>query len=339
MEFKEIFGKVYEKLDLTMDESKQAAFAIMEGGWEVAQMSAFLAALHMKGETAEELAGFATAMRDKAVALPPLRRQGLDTCGTGGDRKGSFNISTVAGLVLSGAEIPVVKHGNGAASSHCGSADLIDALGIRFRLLPDEVPQSLELANFAFLYARDYHPATKFVASLRRQIGVPTIFNLLGPLTNPARPTAQLIGVYDRQAIPRVAAALRLMDPAKRFTLVHGLDGWDEATTCCDFLLVHPDGKESWVSARLFGFAPSTAQDLAGGSPKENACITTAILEGQRGPRRDVVLLNAMLAAMTFYPDCSDKEALEIVTRSLDSGAALEVVRKLRARFPGESSS
>ena len=333
--FSELFGKVYSRLDLSLEESKKAASSILEGSWEVSQTSAFLATLHMKGETAEELAGFAMVARDKAVTVPPIRRQTIDTSGTGGDHKGAFNISTVTGLVLAGCEIPVVKQG-GEAASECGSAELLAALGIRHRLLPDEIATALEKTGFAFLYVPDYHPATRFVASLQRQVRFPNIFSLIAPLTNPAHPAAQLIGVYDREALSRMAGALRILDPNKRVTLVHGLEGWDEATTCCDFLIHAPNGEESWVNARIFGFPEASAADLRGGSPEENACCTMAMLEGQRGPRRDTVLLNAMLAAMAYYPDCSDREALSIVTKSLDSGAVLNVVKKLQSAFPAE---
>jgi anthranilate phosphoribosyltransferase len=335
--FKELFEKVYSRLDLSIEESKDALYSIMEGFWEPSQIGAFLTALHIKGETPNEVAGFALAMRDMAVPVPMHDVQALDVCGTGGDRKGSFNVSTIAALVLAGAGIPVLKHGNRAVSSRCGSADLLEALGIRCRLLPEEVAESVNHAGFAFLYAPDYHPATASVAEIRKQLGVPTIFNLLGPLTNPARPAAQLIGVYDRYAMDLMAGAIRTMDPHKRASLIHSIEGWDEATPSCDFMLYPLKGKPSWVNCRLFGIDPCNPEDMAGGSSLENARICLSVLSGAKGAWRSIVLLNATLAAMVYYPDISDKEALELVTQALDSGAGMNVVLKLREKFPGEA--
>ena len=334
--FKELFEKVYSRLDLSIEESKDALYSMMEGFWEPSQIGAFLTALHIKGETPNEVAGFALAMRDMAVPVPMHDVQALDTCGTGGDRKGSFNVSTIAALVLAGAGVPVIKHGNRAISSRCGSADLLEALGIRCRLLPEEVGEAVTETGFAFLYAPDYHPATASVAELRKQLGVPTVFNLLGPLTNPARPAAQLIGVYDRDALDLMAGAIRVMDPHKRATLLHSIDGWDEATPSCDFMLYPLHGKPSWVNSRLFGIEPCNPEDMAGGSSLENARICLSVLSGGKGPWRNIVLLNAAIAAMVYYPECSDKEALDLVTMSVDSGSAMNVILKLRQKFPGE---
>jgi anthranilate phosphoribosyltransferase len=337
-DFRQLFGRITERKDLTVEESRQAAFAMMEGSWESPQSAAFLTALHMKGETPEEVAGFGLAMRERAVTPPEAGKHTLDTCGTGGDRKCSFNISTVAAFVLAGCGIPVAKHGNGAVSSEAGSADLLAALGIRHRLLPDEIPESLEKAGFAFLFAPDYHPATRSVADVRRMLGCPTLFNLLGPLTNPVRPAARLIGVYDRNALPVVAGAVRIMDAGRRVTLVHGLDGWDEATPCCDFLLYPLQGGVSRRKAAEFGFRSCTAADLTGGNAQENAAAAVSILQGERGPRRDAVLLNAMLAVMVYHPNLRHTEALAMVTESVDSGSAQDVVTRLRGAFPAEAS-
>ena len=334
--FKELFEKVYSRLDLSLEESKDALFSMMESFWEPSQIGAFLTALHIKGETPNEVAGFALAMRDMAIPVPLQDCQALDTCGTGGDRKGSFNVSTIASFVLAGAGIPVIKHIGRALSSRCGSADLIEALGIRCRLLPEEVSEAVMQTSFAFLYTPDYHPASAAVAEIRQQLGVPTIFNLLGPLTNPARPAAQLIGVYDRHAMELMAGALRVIDVRKRATLVHSIDGWDEATPCCDFLLHPLHGKASWVSSRLFGIDPCNPEDMAGGSALENSRICLSVLSGSKGAWRNIVLLNATIAAMVYYPDCSDREALDLVTLAVDSGSAMNVVLKLRQKFPGE---
>lgn len=335
--FKELFEKVYARMDLSIDESKDALYSIMENLWQPSQIGAFLTALHIKGETPNEVAGFSIAMRDMAVPVPMHEVQALDTCGTGGDRKGSFNVSTITALVLAGAGVPVIKHGNRAVSSRCGSADLLEAMGIRCRLMPEEIADSVTSTGFAFLYAPDFHPATSAVAEIRKQLGVPTIFNLLGPLTNPARPAAQLIGVYDRHAMDLMAGAIRVMDPHKRATLIHSIDGWDEATPSCDFMLYPLKGQSSWVNSRLFGIEPCNPEDMAGGSSLENARICLSVLSGGKNAQRSIVLLNAMLAAMVYFPDISDKEALELVTRSVDSGSAMNVVSKLRQKYPGEA--
>lgn len=337
-EFRELLGKIYDKSDLTLVESRQAALAMVQGSWEAAQISAFLVGLHMKGESAEELAGFALAMQEKALTVPLDDKPTMDTCGTGGDQKGSFNISTLAAFVLAGCGIPVAKHGNRAASSACGSADLLEALGIRFRLLPEEIPLALERARFAFLFAPDYHPATRSVVAIRKQLGIPTIFNLLGPLTNPARPSAQLIGVYDSRAVPLMGQAIRKIEPSKRAILLHGVDGWDEATPCCDFWLYPVSGESSLANVRDFGLEACKAEDLKGGSPSENAKIAMSILKGQKSPKQQAVLLNAMLGYMVFHSQSSSFEALRAVRESLHSGAAMEVVNKFKQTFPLESA-
>jgi anthranilate phosphoribosyltransferase len=334
MMFRQIFEKIYSKQDLTIEESRHALLSMMNGEAEPPQISAFLTALHMKGESAEELAGFALAMREKSVAVPLDGRQTMDTCGTGGDRKGSFNISTLAAFVVAGCGVPVVKHGNRASSSACGSADLIEALGVRFRLKPEEIAESLDYAGFAFVFAPDYHPATMHVAKIRKQLGVPTLFNLLGPLTNPARPSAQLVGVYERRAVDLMASASKIIDPHRRVSFVHAAEGWDEATPNCDFILHPPSGKASWISPRLFGFSSCIASDLNGGSPEENAKIAMSVLDGEPGPRRETVLLNAALSLMVFYPQFTDQEALQAAEHSLNSGSAKNVVIRLKQKYP-----
>ena len=334
MNFKELFEKVYDRADLTVAESRDALLAMMNGDWETSQISAFLTALHMKGEIPDELAGFVLAMREQAVRVPVDDRRTLDTCGTGGDKKGSFNISTIAAFVLAGCGIPVAKHGNRASSSSCGSADLLEHLGIRCRLNPDEAAQAIDTIGFAFLFAPDYHPATKSVAAIRKQLAVPTLFNLLGPLTNPAFPAAQLIGVYDGRALPLMSAALQRMESSNRIILLHSSNGWDEATLDADFTLYPTYDGPSTENARAYGFGECAAEDLCGGSPAENVKIAQLILEGQRGPKRDTVLLNAALAYTAFHAGASRQQALAAVTESLDSGAARNVVSRLRERFP-----
>ena len=336
MNFKELFEKVYLGNHLTIEESKAALLCILEGSCETPQISAFLTALHMKGETGEELAGFALAMRQMAVPISCNGQKTLDTCGTGGDRKGSFNISTITAFVVAGCRIPVVKHGNRAASSRCGSADLLEALGIRFRLTPHEAEQSLSETHFAFLFAPDYHPATSHVAPIRRLMNVPTIFNYLGPLTNPARPSAQLIGVFDRKGLELMASAIRLMEPEKKVTLLHSDGGWDEATPCGEFTAYRNETGISKMSSADFGMPFCDEKDLAGADASANATIAMSILHGELGPRRDTVLINAALAIQLYYPDLTITEALIEAKQSIDSKAALHVVRVLQDRFPLE---
>ena len=334
MTFKELFEKVYLGNHLTIEESKAALLCILEGSCEPPQISAFLTALHMKGETSEELAGFALAMRQMAVSISCDGQQTLDTCGTGGDRKGSFNVSTITAFVVAGSGIPVVKHGNRAASSLCGSADLLEALGIRYRLMPEEAEESLSKTNFAFLFAPDYHPATSHVAPIRRLMGVPTLFNYLGPLTNPAKPSAQLIGVFDRKGLELMAAAIKLMEPDKKVTLLHSDGGWDEATPCGEFTAYRYEIGICKMSSADFGIPFCHEKELAGDDAAGNARIAMSILHGEFGPRRDTVLINAALAIQLHHPELTNTEALTEAKYSIDSRAALNVVRALQDRFP-----
>jgi anthranilate phosphoribosyltransferase len=338
MNFKELFEKVYLGNHLSIEESKAALLCILEGSCEASQISAFLTALHMKGETSEELAGFALAMRQMSVSISCDGKKTLDTCGTGGDRKGSFNISTITAFVVAGSGIPVVKHGNRAASSRCGSADLLEALGIRYRLKPEEAEESLTKMNFAFLFAPDYHPATSQVAPIRRQLGVPTIFNYLGPLTNPARPSAQLIGVFDRKGLELMAAAIQLMEPEKKVTLLHSDGGWDEATPCGEFTAYRHQTGICRMSSADFGIPFCNEKDLSGDDAATNAQIAISILHGELGPRRDTVLMNAALAIQLYHLDLTNAEALIEAKHSIDSKAALNVVRGLQDHFPAGKS-
>src|SRR3990172_6012258 len=289
MPLKEFMEKVYQKEDMTLEESKEALFAMMSSECSPAQISGFLTAIHMKGETANEVTGFALAMREKAVPVPIDNLSAMDTCGTGGDRRGSFNISTLTAVVLAGCGIPVVKHGNYAASSSCGSADLLEGLGMRYHLSPEEAAEALDRTNFAFLFAPDYHPAAKSILAIAKQLSVPTIFYLLGPLTNPAHPKVQLIGVYDFHALPLIAGALAVLDPSARAVFLHSTDGFDEATPCCNFLFHSTEGEVKMLSASQFGFKTCVSKDLRGGTSQQNAAIAMSILNGELGPRRETV--------------------------------------------------
>ncbi len=338
MKFKELFEIVNGGQHLTMKESGQAVSSMMHGLWQPEQIGAFLTALHRKGEAADELAGFAATMSQAALQVPLNGIVTMDTCGTGGDKKGSFNISTLAAFVLAGCGIPITKHGNRAASSQCGSADLLHALGIRYRIHAEEAADAVNQIGFAFLFAPDYHPAARSVAAIRKQLGTPTIFNLIGPLTNPAKPKVQLIGVYKRSAMPVMAEAIRKLDPQRRAALLHGEGGWDEATPCCNFLIHHITGETESRKAGYFGIEACSEQQLRGGSPGENARIAMAVLSGEPGPCRETVLLNALLGYRVYYPKASNEDSLKAVKESLDSGAAKHIVMRLRQKLPGDQS-
>ena len=329
--FENLLEKVEHGLSLSREESKQAVFAMMD---REPQTAALLMTLHEKGETADEIIGFAEAMREKSVRVPLDGRRVLDTCGTGGDKKNTFNISTISAFVLAGCGIPIVKHGNRAASSACGSADLLEALGISYRIKPEQVPSMLDATGFAFLFAPDYHPATKSVVAVRKQLGTPTIFNLLGPLTNPAFPAAQVIGVYNRRALPLIEEAIRKMDPEKRAYMIHSSEGYDEATPSSDFHLHSTFCPPKIENAKRFGFGECCNEDLRGGTPNENASIAISILSGDAGPKRETILLNSMLGYLAFFADVSPEDAKNATAESIDSGAALRVVKRCQELFP-----
>lgn len=335
MKFEDLFEQVNQKNDLSINESMFAVRSMMEGSWTPEQIGTFLLSLNRKGESAQELAGFSAAMKEAAVQIPLNGMTTMDTCGTGGDKKGSFNISTLAAFVLAGCGIPITKHGNRAASSQCGSADLLNGLGIRYRLRPEEAAESVSEIGFAFLFAPDYHPATRSVVEVRKKLGTPTIFNLLGPLTNPAHPKVQLVGVYKRSALPLMAEAIRLSDPERRAAFLHGDAGWDEATPSCNFSIHHASGRVESYSASQFGIPACSEEQLRGGSPVENVRIADEVLIGKPGPHRETVRLNALLAYQLYFPGSTNVQALTAVTESIDSGAARNVVTRLKHKFPG----
>ena len=278
---------------LDSEQATEAMQAVMQGDATEAQIGAFLLALRTKGETVEEIEGFARAMLDFAVpvhAPEPV----IDTCGTGGDRAGTFNISTIAAMVVAGAGVPVAKHGNRAASSSCGSADLLEELGVRIDLDGAGVERCLREVGIGFMFARSFHPAMAHVAPVRAELRVPTMFNFLGPLTNPARPYAQVVGVSDERMLPLMAEVLARR--GTRAMLFRGVDGLDELTTT-DLSAVYDvkDGtvRETHLDPGKHGLGRVKPEDLAGGDAPYNAAIARRILDGEPGPQRDVVLLNA----------------------------------------------
>ena len=317
---------VMQGKDLTLAEAEEAMNIVMTGQATPAQIGGYLMALRMKGECVAEIAGSARAMRDNASRVE-LQRNGrplLDTAGTGGDGAHTFNISTTAAFVIAGAGYDVAKHGNRAASSRSGSADVLEALGVNLNLTPEQVGQCIEQVGIGFLFAPKFHPAMRHAIGPRRELGVRTIFNVLGPLTNPAGATHQLIGVFDPTLTEVMAQVLGELGGTAAF-VVHGYDGLDELATSGPNRVSHlRDGIDTTyeLDPADYGFAPGTVDDLRGGDPAENVVITRAILAGEdHSPRRDVVLLNAAAAITTHTADF--RESLALARQSLASGAAL----------------
>ena len=330
------FAALLERLlagaDLTRDEARAFGDRLLKGEVTPAQTGAFVAALRAKGERADEVAGLALALRDAMTRVKP-RRLVVDVCGTGGDGRGTFNISTAAAFVVAGAGVAVAKHGNRAVSSRAGSADLLDALGIPLELEPEDAARALDEIGFAFLYAPRYHSALRHVAPARRELGVRSVFNLLGPLVNPAGARRQLLGVFSDRARDLVARTLKSLG-AERALVVHAEDGTDELTTASPVRAseLFEDGRilERTIDATELGLARARPEDLAGGDAAENARIVLAVLEGEKGPRRDVVALNAAAALLVagVVPDLA--AGLKKASESLDTGAARKVVEAAR---------
>ncbi|KLU63228.1 anthranilate phosphoribosyltransferase [Peptococcaceae bacterium CEB3] len=330
---------IREALDnLTRGENLPAELAagvmaeLMAGELTGAQIGALLLGLRMKGETAEEIAAFAGVLRglSERIPAPP---GAVDTCGTGGDGGGTFNISTTTAFVVAGAGVPVAKHGNRFASGRCGSADVLEVLGVPLDLSPRESSANLREIGMAFLFAPLYHPALGKVAAHRRELGVRTIFNLLGPLLNPARAPFQLLGVSSRTLLPKLAKALQILG-VERAIVVVGEDGLDEVslTAATQAILVERD---KFIPFRLtpeeYGLTRCSLPELRGGGPEENARYTLAVLEGEPGPKRDVVLLNSGVAFFAAGKVKNIGEGIALAAESIDSGAALGKLEALQA--------
>jgi anthranilate phosphoribosyltransferase len=321
--------KVSKKEDLTYDEAYKTMDEIMCGAASEVQMSSYLTAMAMKGETIEEITASAEAMRNHCIRL--LNDvDALEIVGTGGDGSNTFNISTTSSIVISAAGIPVAKHGNRAASSRCGAADVLEELGVNIQIEPDKSLKCLKEINICFLFAQNYHIAMKYVASVRRELGIRTIFNILGPLTNPAGATMQVLGVYDKELVEPLAKVLNNLG-VKSALSVYGIDGMDEISvsdkTCvCEI----KDGvtKSYEIDPSDFGFEKCSKEDLVGGDPKENARITLDILKGQKGPKRNAVVLNS--AAGLYAADAVESidEGVKLAEELIDSGKALQQLEK-----------
>lgn len=296
---------------------------IMEGEATPAQLGAYLAALALKGETPEEIAGFATVMREKALRVNAPGKA-IDTCGTGGDRKGTFNISTAAAFVVAGAGLTVAKHGNRAASGDCGSADVLEALGVCIDLPPEAVERCLRETGIGFMFAPAYHPAMRYAAPVRREIGIRTVFNVLGPLTNPAGVSYQLIGVGYPEVGARMAEALRLFG-THHAIVVHSDDGMDELSLGSDtagWEVADGEIRPYTVRPQELGLPYATPDDLRGGNPPENAASMRRLLAGEPGPIRDAVILNSAAALVAGDMTGSLTEGIALAQSSLDEGRA-----------------
>ena len=313
---------------LSADDAAEAMRRIMGGEATAGQVGGILMALRTKGETVDEIDGLARTMLEFATPVRPSVPV-IDVVGTGGDRSGTFNISTVSAIVVAGAGVSVAKHGNRAASSTCGSADVLEALGVKIDLGPEGVERCLEEAGIAFLFAPVFHPAMGHAAPVRRELRVPTVFNFLGPLTNPARPAAQLVGVSDARMLPLMAEVLARRDV--RAKLFRGQDGLDELTTTgLSTVYDVRDGevRETHLDPRDVGLARASVEDLRGGDPDESAEIARAILAGDEGPHRDVVLLNAGAALQIAGSVSSIEEGIEAAVAAIDGGAAASTLER-----------
>jgi len=323
-----ILSALSHRESLENDQASSAMSAIMSGESTPAQIGAFLLALRTKGETVEEMEGFARTML--SFALPVRAPEPvIDTCGTGGDRAGTFNISTIAALVVAGAGVPVAKHGNRAASSHCGSADLLEELGVKIDLGATGVERCLDEAGIGFMFARTFHPAMAHAGPVRAELKVPTVFNFLGPLTNPARPYAQVVGVSDERMLPLMAEVLARR--GTRAMLFRGVDGLDELTTT-DLSTVYDvkDGtvRETHLDPAKVGIGRVKPEDLAGGDAPHNADIARRVIDGEKGPQRDVVVLNAGAALQVAGFAGNLEEGMATAARAIDDGDAAKTLMR-----------
>ena len=330
---KEAIVKIVDKKDLTYDEAYAVITEIMSGETTPTQNAAFLAALSTKStkaETIEEITGCAAAMRDKATKVEH-NLDVMEIVGTGGDGAHSFNISTTTAIVCAAAGMKIAKHGNRAASSACGTADCLEALGVNINLEPEKCVELLEKVGFCFFFAQKYHTSMKYVGGIRKELGIRTVFNILGPLTNPASPKRQLLGVYDSSLVEPLAQVLMKLGVNKGM-VVFGQDKLDEIslsapTTVSEF-------KDGWfktyeITPEEFGFERCTKADLKGGTPEENAAITRAILSGEKGHKRHAVLMNAGAALYIGDKAASMAEGIKLAAETIDSGKATKTLEEL----------
>ncbi|NQT71408.1 MAG: anthranilate phosphoribosyltransferase [Chloroflexi bacterium] len=328
---KEALVKVVEGNDLDMAETEGVMSEIMSGNATPAQIGAFITALRIKGETADEIAGCARIMRENALHVNPKRDDVVDTCGTGGDSSGTFNISTTVAFVAAGAGLGVAKHGNRSITSQCGSADLMEALGVKIDLAPEQVAQCVDDVGIGFCFAPAFHPAMKYATPVRQEIGLRTVFNILGPLANPARARRQLIGIYSADLTETLAKVLLAMESEHAF-VVHGAGGIDELSiTGINRVSELKNGfvKTYDLDPGQLGLGKANMSDLLGGTLQENAQITRSILGGEKGPQRDVVLLNASAVLVAGGKADDFSEGISLAAEVIDSGKALQKIDEL----------
>ena len=331
-DLKSLLNKVADGHDLDADEAAAAFEAMMAGEASDPMIAGFLMALRSKGETIGEIAGAARAMRAKAARVE-APEGAIDIVGTGGDAKGTYNISTCSALVVAGAGVVVAKHGNRAISSRSGSGDVLEELGVRLGTPPENVARCLREARLGFMFAPAHHSAMKHVMPARKALGVRTIFNLLGPLTNPAGVKRQIMGVFDRRWVEPLAHVLKSLG-SEHVWVVHGSDGMDELTTTGESMVAEMKNGEVrtfTLTPEEAGLARARLEDLQGGDARENAAAIRALLRGEKGPFRDVVLLNSAAALIVAGKAADIRAGVEMAARSIDSGAAGEALEKLAA--------
>ncbi len=341
MTIQEALALLLEGHDLSRAEARDVMNQIMSGEATPAQMGGFLVALRLKGEGADEIAGCAEAMREHVVSVRPQRQDLVDTAGTGGDGARTFNISTAAALVAAAAGAGVAKHGNRAVSSASGSADVLEALGFRLDLAPRQIERSIDELGFGFLFAQAHHPAMRHAAPVRRELATRTIFNVLGPLTNPAGARAQIVGVYAPELVETIATVLATLGADRAF-VVHGAGGVDELSPAGPNLVCEVAGgtvTRREIDPLDLGVPRCSSADLAGGTPEENAVLIREILAGAPGPRRDAALLNAAGAIAAAGHAADLGEGFALAAEAVDSGAAGERLEALAAFTQQEAVS
>lgn len=336
---RDAIAKVMRREDLALDEASAVMHEIMTGEATPAQISALLVGLRAKGESVDEIVGFVRTMREHMVLVRPRTWDHIDTCGTGGDTivvdgkpAGTFNISTTAAFVIAGAGVPVAKHGNRAMSSQCGSADVLERLGITLDRPPQRLADILDEVGITFMFAQTLHPSMRHAAPVRREIGIRTVFNNLGPLSNPARANRQVLGVGDPQWLRRSAEALGRLG-AERAMVFHGEPGLDElSTVAVSHVAEWRDGRvsEYTLDAESLGLPKVGMKDISGGDAALNAGFLESVLSGEKGPRRDIVVLNAASGILVADRAQGWPDALELAAYSIDSGAAMAKLEALR---------
>jgi anthranilate phosphoribosyltransferase len=328
---KEAIGTLVAGKDLTYEEAYFVMGEIMGGEATPAQISAFLTALRLKGETADEIAGLASVMRAKATPVK-IKGPAIDIVGTGGDGAGTFNISTAASFVVAGSGLKVAKHGNRAMSSQCGSADILEALGVKIDLSAESVAECIDNVGIGFMFAQLFHPAMKHAAPVRKEIGIRTVFNILGPLTNPAQVEHILLGVPSEEVGKKIAAVLHRLG-IKHGLVIHGKDGLDEISISGKSVIwdVTKEKVSSpyEVSPKDFGFSKAEIKEIKGGTPQENAAALTRILNGEKSVLRDMVVMNAAAGLLAGDVTKDLKQAVKLAQQAIDSGNAKEKLQRL----------